>query len=76
MTNSKRFRVLLTIAFSLCIAAAMLVSHGVLAQQQEPQKPSSFMPVIEEPFEVVRARDKAAKARVMAAHQKIGRAHV
>src|SRR5947209_13728912 len=29
------------------------------------------MPIIEEPFDVVRARDKAAKARVMAEHQKL-----
>lgn len=71
MTTSKQFKVLLTIAFTLSIAAAMLVSRGVRAQQQGQQKPSSFMPVIEEPFEVVRARDKAAKSRVNAAAQKL-----
>jgi cytochrome c peroxidase len=70
MTTSKRFRGLVTIAFVLSLAAAMLVSRGVIAQKQE-QKPSSFMPVIEEPFEVVRARDKAAKSRVNAAAQKL-----
>ena len=70
MTTSKRFRVLLTIAFILGIAAATLVTSGVRAQKQE-QRPSSFTPVVEEPFEVVRARDKAAKARVNAAAQKL-----
>jgi cytochrome c peroxidase len=49
----------------------MLVTRSVRAQKQQDQKPSSFMPVIEEPFEVVRARDKAAKAGVMAAHQRL-----
>jgi cytochrome c peroxidase len=70
MSTSKRVRMLVTVAFSLSIVAAMLVSRGVTAQKQE-QKPSSFMPVIEEPFEAVRARDKAAKARVNAAAQKL-----
>lgn len=70
MTTSKRSRVLVTIAGALSIAAATLVSRSVTAQKQE-QKPSSFMPVIEEPFELVRARDKAAKSRVNAAAQKL-----
>jgi len=70
MTTSKRFRVLLTVVFILSIAAATLVTSGVRAQKQE-QKPSSFTPVVEEPFEVVRARDKAAKSRVDAAAQKL-----
>ncbi|HVQ40075.1 MAG TPA: hypothetical protein VMS31_21225 [Pyrinomonadaceae bacterium] len=70
MTTSKRIRILVTIAFALSTLAAMLVTRGVIAQKQEP-KPSSFMPVVEEPFEVVRARDKAAKAGVNAAAQKL-----
>jgi cytochrome c peroxidase len=70
MTTSKRFRVLLTIAVMLGVAVAILVTRGARAQQQQ-QKPSSFMPVIEEPFDVVRARDKAAKAGVNAAAQKL-----
>ncbi|MEK6324451.1 MAG: cytochrome B6 [Acidobacteriota bacterium] len=45
----------------------MFVSPQARAQQQ----PSSFGPVIEEPFAVVLKRDKAAKARVMAEHQKL-----
>ena len=67
MITAKRTRLLMSIALSLAAIAAMLVTRQAGAQQQ--QKPSSFMPVIEEPFEVVRARDKAAKAGVMAAHQ-------
>jgi len=57
------------------MAAAVMVSRQVNAQnpKQDPQKPSSFMPVIEEPFEVVRARDKANKPGVMAAAQKFTR---
>jgi cytochrome c peroxidase len=61
---------LITIAFSLGIGVATLVSRGVLAQKQQ-QNPTSFTPVIEEPFDVVRARDKAAKSRVNAAAQKL-----
>ena len=53
----------------LSLAALVLVTNAARAQQQ--QRPSSFSPVIEEPFEVVRARDKANKARVMAEHQRL-----
>jgi cytochrome c peroxidase len=70
MTNSKRTRMLLLMVTMLTIVAAVLVTQGSRAQQQPP-KPSSYTPVIEEPFEVVRARDKAAKARVMAAAQRL-----
>jgi len=70
MNTSTRFRVLTTIAFMLGIAVASLVTSGVRAQKQE-KNPSSFTPVVEEPFEVVRARDKAAKSRVNAAAQKL-----
>jgi len=52
----------------LSVVAILLVTTGVRAQQQ---RPSSFSPVIEEPFEIVRARDKANKASVMAAHQRL-----
>jgi cytochrome c peroxidase len=48
--------------------AMLIVTSGVRAQQQ---RPSSFSPVIEEPFDVVRARDKANKAGVAAAHQRL-----
>lgn len=68
MNNPKRLRVLLFAILVLSTAAILVVTQGVRAQQQ---RPSSFTPVIEEPFEVVRARDKAAKAGVAAAHQKL-----
>ncbi len=64
-----RIKVLLIIVVLLTVAAASLVTSASRAQQQ--QKPSSFTPVIEEPFDIVRARDKAAKSRVMAAAQKL-----
>jgi cytochrome c peroxidase len=48
--------------------AILVVTSGARAQQQ---RPSSFSPVIEEPFDVVRARDKANKAGVAAAHQRL-----
>lgn len=64
-----RTRVLLAAIFMLSTAAILIVTDAARAQQQ--QRPSSFSPVIEEPFEVVRARDKAAKAGVVAAHQRL-----
>jgi cytochrome c peroxidase len=64
---TKRIKTLLTIAILLTFAAVSIVTSASRAQQ----KPSSFTPVIEEPFDVVRARDKAAKARVMAAAQRL-----
>ena len=67
---TKRVKMLLTITVLLTGAAACLVADSSRAQQQQ-QKPSSFTPVIEEPFDVVRARDKAAKSRVMAAAQRL-----
>ena len=66
---TKRFKILFTIVVLLVIAAAYLVNNGSRAQQQP--KASSYTPVIEEPFDVVRARDKAAKSRVMAAAQRL-----
>jgi cytochrome c peroxidase len=68
MSKPKRIRVLVVIAFLLTATAAMLVTSVTRAQQQ---RPSSFTPVNEEPFETVRARDKAAKSRVMADHQRL-----
>jgi cytochrome c peroxidase len=64
-----RTRILLMMVVLLTICAVGLVTDASRAQQQ--QRPSSFTPVVEEPFEVVRARDKAAKSRVMADHQKL-----
>lgn len=69
MNNPKRLRVLLFAILVLSTAAILIVTDAARAQQQ--QRPSSFTPVIEEPFEVVRARDKAKKASVAAAHQRL-----
>ena len=66
MAIQTRVRVLVTLVVMLSVVAALVVTTGVRAQQQ---RPSSFSPVIEEPFDVVRARDKANKPRVMAEHQ-------
>ena len=70
MKSTARFKLLVSIAFTLAIAASLLVATKAGAQDRSrpPQKepPSSFMPVIEEPFEVVMRRDKANKSRVMA----------
>ena len=63
----RRTRILLTSAILLTLVAAMIVTRQVRAQKQQ----SSFTPVVEEPFDVVRARDKAAKAQVMASHQQL-----
>src|SRR5688572_27318878 len=68
MKTTRRLKVLLIAVFVLSTAAALIVTDAARAQQQ---RPSSFSPVIEEPFDVVRARDKAAKAGVAAAHQRL-----
>ena len=69
MRKPRRIKVLLIAVFVLSATAVLLVTNAARAQQQ--QRPSSFSPVIEEPFDVVRARDKAGKASVMAAHQRL-----
>jgi cytochrome c peroxidase len=75
MRTPARIKLLAGIAVTLALAASLLVVTRVGAQdrtrpRQEPP-PSSFMPVIEEPFDVVRARDKANKPRVMAAAMRL-----
>ena len=67
MARSK-LRVLVVVACALSLSAILIVTEAARAQQQ---RPSSFSPVIEEPFETVLARDKAAKPRVMAEHQRL-----
>ncbi len=69
MNTPSRIKVLLAAILTLSAAAILVVNDAARAQQQ--QRPSSFTPVIEEPFDVVRARDKAAKAGVMAAQQRL-----
>ena len=71
MNISTRNKLLVMGALSGVLAAMLLVIPRADAQKPPEQKPSSFTPVIEEPFPVVLARDKAAKSRVMAAHQSL-----
>ncbi len=75
MKTSTRIKLLAGIAVTLALAASLLVATKTGAQDRaKPPKdtpPTSYMPVIEEPFEVVRARDKANKPRVMAAAMRL-----
>ena len=68
MTKPERVKIVLIGVCLLALFAFSLVTQATRAQQQ---RPSSFSPVVEEPFDVVRARDKAAKSQVMAAHQRL-----
>lgn len=65
MTKSKRTKMLAIVVFVVMSAAAMFISPRARAQK------SSFGGVVEEPFAVVLKRDKEAKSRVMAEHQKM-----
>ena len=69
MTTTKRSRILTIFTILLALVAGTLVARQVRAQKQQDPKPSSFTPVMEEPFDVVRARDKAAKTAVKANHR-------
>ncbi|HSB08066.1 MAG TPA: cytochrome B6 [Blastocatellia bacterium] len=61
-------KLIVTVVFALICAAAVFPGPRARAQDQQQ---SSFSPVTEEPFAVVLKRDKEAKARVMAEHQKL-----
>jgi len=69
MKTTVRMKLLVVLAGVLALTASLLVSTNAGAQERAKPKepPSSFMPVVEEPFDVVMKRDKAAKSRVMAA---------
>jgi hypothetical protein len=78
MNRSKPIKVmvLLVIVSGMLGLLALSPGRSVQSQSQQPkpqdQKQSSYIfPVAEEPFDVVRARDKAGKPRVMAAHQRL-----
>src|SRR5215208_4998433 len=72
MDISRCIKVLVATAFFAASVSFLFISPPASAQDRNEKKsPSSFSPVIEEPFSVVLARDKAAKARVMSAHQKL-----
>jgi cytochrome c peroxidase len=76
MKTYTRIKVLVVLAFMVATATVTLVSPGADAQSRPPKskaedQQSSFTPVVEEPFDVVRARDKAAKPRIMAAARRL-----
>ncbi|HVF90523.1 MAG TPA: cytochrome B6 [Blastocatellia bacterium] len=76
MSISTRIKIVVTIVFAGTALTASVVSPRASAQEgsnrqpQGNQQQSSFTPVVEEPLAVVVRRDKAAKSRVMAEHQK------
>jgi cytochrome c peroxidase len=72
MYSASRLKLLVLAAFVAMTAFFYFGGTHSGAQQKPPgdRPPSVYMPVIEEPFDVVRARDKAKKARVAAAHMK------
>jgi cytochrome c peroxidase len=74
MNVKKYIQFIVVLAFSAMLAASLFVNPDVAAQDRPKppnEKPSSFSPVVEEPFDVVMRRDKAAKARVMAAAKRL-----
>jgi cytochrome c peroxidase len=72
MPTKVRTNLLIGIVFVLAAAASLLIATSAGAQDRpKPAPPSSFAPVIEEPFDVVLKRDKANKPRVMAAAMRL-----
>ena len=71
MKHSRRIKTLLILTFVLATVASVLITQQAGAQNPQQPRPSSFTPVVEEPFEVVLARDKAAKSKVNAAAQRL-----
>jgi cytochrome c peroxidase len=64
---------LFVVSTALCLALAFSTRSDAQSRPQSPKpeaKQSSFTPVVEEPFEAVLSKDKAAKPRLMAAHMK------
>src|SRR2546423_2911692 len=71
MRTQQRLKAYVFLLFCSIIMAALFADPRAGAQDKGGGHKSSFMPVIEEPFEVVQARDKAARPRVMAAARKL-----
>ena len=73
MTPSTRIKFLLVLTFLLLDAGKLLIGPSVDAQEdakKQAERKTSYMPVIEEPLDVVMKRDKASKAKVIAEHRK------
>jgi len=71
MRFAHRIKLVFVSIFVIVFGWIFFTDWTSLAQQKQPDRPSSFMPVIEESFDVVRARDKANKSRVAAEHQRL-----
>ncbi len=74
MSALMRIKMVAIVIFFVIFAVVMITSPQARAQddaKKQGERQSSFIPVIEEPFAVVLERDRAAKARVMAEHQKL-----
>lgn len=72
MYGRSRLKIVLVVLFTLVFGSVFTASFRGKAQTNRPQqRESSFSPVIEEPFATVRARDKAAKSKVMSAAQRL-----
>jgi len=72
MKTTVRIKLLVGLVFVLAVTASLIVATNAGAQDRsKPAPPSSFAPVIEEPFEVVLRRDKANKPRVMSAAKRL-----
>jgi cytochrome c peroxidase len=74
MSVKTQIQFIVVLVFAVTLATSLFVNPQVAAQDRAKppnQQPSSFSPVVEEPFEVVLKRDKAAKARVMAAARRL-----
>lgn len=69
MSTTREIKSLVIFGFVISAAAFMLA--GPRASASSRQQQTSFGPVVEEPFAVVLKRDKEAKPRVMAEHQKL-----
>jgi cytochrome c peroxidase len=70
MSSTRQIKSLVIFVFAGAAAAFMFVGPRASAHFGAQQS-SSFGPVVEEPFAVVLERDKRAKPRVMAEHQKL-----
>ena len=72
MKTTIRIKMLVGLVLVLAVTVSLLVATNAGAQDRpKPAPPSSFMPVIEEPFDVVLRRDKANKPQVMAAAKRL-----
>lgn len=70
MSTARELKLLVILLFVVAPAALMFAGSQASANYGA-QQPTSFGPVVEEPFAVVLRRDKQAKPRVMAEHQKL-----